>query len=559
MIRQILHRNAPLCRLREESLDGIMIDISQVRRLHLILPSFSEVQSVAQEMGVGTLGIVFQPGYASADNRSVEGLCRCLADALVRIAEKGRLFQAVCRSVVLPAPIVAVKLHHPSAVGSGILCQLPEPGGENPKACCLGPEGQMHAVGPHHLFLREEPHHLPHQRGLGRHLPVRRRGMPGEVQPLRGLRHGQIEIKPLQKPVLPEGGRQLHILLSKAPALLVRQNAAAPGGLRHHAVIEPGKEQHLDAIQSGPGNIADDHPVKHGGNQADLDLPEARIENIRVGGAGDLLFAQKGLRPIQKVRDETIDLIVLRGQNRIAGLPEFLRPLEEFILQAQLLQKGQKGLRPLPDCGPPLSGDLLQGGKGLYHLFPDPVQPVQIDEVRAGPGSLPGLIPAPVSPDAEGHHIVFQEIESLRIRQDKAGFQIPEHSLVGKILLHNIQRRPHQVRGRIFQNALLGIDEIGDLPRLKLVGKLPPVYAEIPGDHGDIPVPEAAGFHQTVDLRRNHRHLLGGGCGADKGDPVSVFRGSRIGSVCISPVTEQLFFRKLQLRAVLKPVIGPPA
>ena len=80
--------------LLKTEVDGIVKEIPDVHSSQLILLALCQLQTVIQEMGIGTGRVLFQPRDTAAQHRAVQRLRRHFPDSTLFIGVKCRIYQS---------------------------------------------------------------------------------------------------------------------------------------------------------------------------------------------------------------------------------------------------------------------------------------------------------------------------------------------------------------------------------------------------------------------------------------------------------------------------------
>ena len=122
------------------------------------------------------------------------------------------------------------------------------------------------------------------------------------------------------------------------------------------------------------------------------------------------------------------------------------------------------------------------------------------DPVRAAhPGLLPLLIPF----DPQSDDIILHPVDLLVREPAQPRPKMPEHALIGKVLLRHGKKAAQILHKGIQKDALLVVHEHRDLiPAAGFLQRVR-IHIHVRGDHGNLPVPVSLRPHKMPDLPRH--------------------------------------------------------
>ena len=184
-------------------------------------------------------------------------------------------------------------------------------------------------------------------------------------------------------------------------------------------------------------------------------------------------------------------------------------------------------------------------------LFPDLVDSFDTAFFHPPVPSYPVILPLFFPADSHSDTVIFQLIHLINRNPGQPTAKITEHTLIGKILHHQIDSRPDILHKRIHQNRMFFIDKAGNLTLFHDLSGIASIRRHIPCDHGKVPIPVALCPHQQADPSGDLFHLF--------------FRISGLKDLYLFlflPVLpfiipKQMLFQKFQCRCLAKTAIFP--
>ena len=265
-------------------------------------------------------------------------------------------------------------------------------------------------------------------------------------------------------------------------------------------------------VQPGSGNVANHHPVHGSRNHSHLDFPKTGIQYFTVLPDTALFIPQQGHQTVKQVHHQAVNLAVLIRQLVLPLLPESLTPGKYFLLCPCLCEEIRQSRRHGPDGGIFLLQPLPQTKKRGRRFLPERIQFFHINMFSAAVHLLPRTAPPLPAANSKSQAVIFHAVAQLSLfrRHRQPALQIAEHTFIGKIPNHCLQRSPDQFHKRMLQNALFLIQKERNPIFLKLYRSLPAVALQISGDHSHIPVTQAFLPYQDFNAVGHKGDLLPG-------------------------------------------------
>ena len=193
--------------------------------------------------------------------------------------------------------------------------------------------------------------------------------------------------------------------------------------------------------------------------------------------------------------------MVFLGQHLAALLLELPLKSRKPPLDSPPFYQLIEGEGPLPDRHMLPSLDLRKGEQIIGKALAQSIDLLQLLLREPPVNAHKPVFPFLPAAYPQSQHIVFQEIRLLRFHAGQAASQVPEHRLIGKILIRNLQKGPDKFHKGILQDASLIVQEAGDPVLWKHPLQNRAVGLHVARDQGEIPVMVPLFPHQLPDLR----------------------------------------------------------